>query len=357
MEIPNFGTFGTRVVGVKRARKMPIFEVETELADKVNERYRNLKYLVVGRYELVPAVGEEEFKGKEAPYDELAGQVGKEMVLDTQHDVTVDEYEKKLTTRKAPIPSEEKRLMPKLNLRDEATEGESGSGGMEPAPPTLHESEEGGRGLSPLLQVLIAIIILGLLTFALNYFGVIHLWGEKAVEPAQAVLPEPKVLPPVEQPASEEPTPTPTPVPIQVPKGVLTPDKEYPAQLNKMTVDQLRTLARETPGLGIAGRQVATASKDRVISELLRKRAGQLGVGDYTVQVSSWMTRRKADEEASRLVSGGMDAFVKRSSIAGETWHRVRIGRYATRKEAAAAASHLQDMLENHIWVARVSSR
>ncbi len=138
VEIPNFGTFATRIVGVKRARKMPIFEVEAELADKVNERYRNLRYLVVGRYELIPAVGEEEFKGKEAPYDELAGQVGKEMVLDTQHDVTVDEYEKKLTTRKAPIPSEEKRLMPKLNLRDEATEGESGSGGMEPAPPTLH---------------------------------------------------------------------------------------------------------------------------------------------------------------------------------------------------------------------------
>ena len=195
--------------------------------------------------------------------------------------------------------------MPKLNLRDEATEGESGSGGMEPAPPTLHESEEGRRGPSPLLQVLIAIIILGLLTFALNYFGVIHLWGEKPAEPAQAVLPEPKILPPVEQPAPEEPTPTPTPVPIEGPKEVFT----------------------------------------------------SSGVGDYTVQVSSWMTRRKADEEASRLIGGGMDAFVETSSIAGETWHRVRVGRYPTRKEAAAAESRLQDMLENHIWVARVSSR
>jgi cell division septation protein DedD len=205
--------------------------------------------------------------------------------------------------------------------------------------------------------VLIAIIILGLLTFALNYFGVIHLWGEKPAEPVQAVLPEPKILPPVEQPASEEPTPTPTPVPTEVPTGVLTPDEEYRAQLNKMTVNQLRTLARETRGLGIAGSEIATASKDRLIRELMRKRAGQLGVGDYTVQVSSWMTRSKADGEASRLIGGGMDAFVERSSIAGETWHRVRVGRYTTRKEAAAAASRLQDMLENHIFVARVSSR
>jgi hypothetical protein len=307
VEVPNFGTFSTRVVGVKRARKMPIFEVEAELADKVNERYRNLKYLVVGRYELFPAVGDEEFKGKEAPHDELVGHVGKEMVLDTQREVTSEEYEKSLTERKATIPSKEKRLMPKLNLKEEAMEGETRPGGMEPHPPTLHESEDGGRGPSALLQVLIAIIILGLITFALNYFGVIHLWGEKPAQPVQATLPAPKILPPVE-PAPKETTPTPTPVPIEGPKG---------------------------------SKKILPPS----------------GVGNYTVQVSSWMTKRKAEEEASRLVGGGLDAFVESGSIAGEIWHRVRVGRYPTQKEAATAASQLQDMLENHIFVARVSSR
>ncbi len=52
-------------------------------------------------------------------------------------------------------------------------------------------------------------------------------------------------------------------------------DEEYLSQLNKMTVHQLRTLARETGGLGIAGREISKANKERLISELLRKRAGQ----------------------------------------------------------------------------------
>lgn len=51
-------------------------------------------------------------------------------------------------------------------------------------------------------------------------------------------------------------------------------NEEYLSQLNKMTVHQLRTLARETGGLGIAGREISKANKERLISELLRKRTG-----------------------------------------------------------------------------------
>jgi microcompartment protein CcmL/EutN len=51
-------------------------------------------------------------------------------------------------------------------------------------------------------------------------------------------------------------------------------DEEYLSQLNKMTVHQLRTLARETGGLGIAGREISKANKERLIGELLRKRTG-----------------------------------------------------------------------------------
>jgi cell division protein FtsN len=68
------------------------------------------------------------------------------------------------------------------------------------------------------------------------------------------------------------------------------------------------------------------------------------------------MTPSKANEEVSRLSTAGFDAFVEDGTVGGEKWYRVRVGRYNTEKEAATAASRLQLMLENGIWVARVGS-
>ncbi len=51
-------------------------------------------------------------------------------------------------------------------------------------------------------------------------------------------------------------------------------DDEYHAQLDAMTVHQLRTLAREVGGLNIYGRQISKANKKLLISELMRKRRG-----------------------------------------------------------------------------------
>jgi len=52
-------------------------------------------------------------------------------------------------------------------------------------------------------------------------------------------------------------------------------DDEYRSQLDAMTVHQLRTLARQEEGLGIAGREISKANKDLLIQELMRKRAGR----------------------------------------------------------------------------------
>lgn len=49
-------------------------------------------------------------------------------------------------------------------------------------------------------------------------------------------------------------------------------DDEYKAQLDAMTVHQLRTLAREIGGLGIVGRQISKANKKLLISEMMKKR-------------------------------------------------------------------------------------
>lgn len=309
VEVPSFGTFGTRVVGVKRARKMPFFEPERELAEKVNERYKNLKYLVVGRYELVPAFGEEEYKGKEAPFDALVEEIGKESILDTHREITLEEYERDLAGL---TPSREKKPMPKLNLKEE----EEREPVLEETAPPATLRDIGGEtrgGMSPVLLVALGIVILGALTFALNYFGVIHLWGKKAPT-VVTTLPEPERFPPpveAEPPVEPTPTPTPTPTPEPVkPRPVEPPRVEIPPS----------------------------------------------GTGDFTVQVSSWITMGKANEEAARLKAGGLDAFVQEGMVGGERWYRVRVGRYATQREAAEAAKRLQAMLENGIWVARIGS-
>ena len=51
-------------------------------------------------------------------------------------------------------------------------------------------------------------------------------------------------------------------------------DADYYAKLDAMTVPQLRTLAREVGGLGIAGREISRANKEQLMSELMKKRAG-----------------------------------------------------------------------------------
>ena len=314
VEVPNFGTFGTRVVGVKRARKMPYFEPEKELVDKVNDRYGELKYLVLGKYELIPALGDEEYTGTEAPFDSIADQIGKEILIDTHRDVTIEEYQRSLAATKSAKPIKEKRLMPKLNLKDEGMEPETtpvGEEGPTSAPPTLRSNATGGDGPSPLLQVLIAVIVLGALTFALNYFGVIHLWGKK-VPAVVETLPEPDLTtqaPETTKAATTIPeTPTPTPTPTK------------PSKTGK---------PRPTVPASSAG-------------------------GSYTVQVSSWSTPSKANAEVKSLSDAGFDAFVEDGVVSGEKWYRVRVGRYASEKDAATAASQLQQMLENGVWVARM---
>ena len=333
VEVPNFGTFGTRVVGVKRLRRMPFFEVEKDLAERVNERYRDLKYLMVGRYELVPAQPEEEYQGREAPHDAVVDQVGKEMVIDTHRDVTIEEYERTLALKQATSEAKEKRAMPKLNLKETGMEEEVRESVPErpaEARGAMPEPVKERRGPSPLLQVVIALALVATITFALNYFGVIHLWGKRAPKISETILPPPEVAPPVAQmPPEVTPVPTPTPTPTPTP-GVTEgakPPVEKPAVKPALPVPGPETV-----------RPVIPPSTE---------------MGEYTVQVSSWMTLSKANEEVGHLTGAGLNAFVTKATVGGEIRYRVRVGRYATMKEAETAAARLSEMLENGIWVAR----
>ena len=78
---------------------------------------------------------------------------------------------------------------------------------------------------------------------------------QEEIEPILQQLPESRPTPPVGGP------------PKVLPEAAADAD-----DLDSMTVHQLRTLARSTPGLGIAGRQISKANRQVLIEELRRQR-------------------------------------------------------------------------------------
>lgn len=360
VEVPNFGTFGTHVVGVKRQRRMPFFEVEEELANKVNERYRNLKTLLIGRYEMIPVEGEVEYPGKEPRYDRMVEELGEEIILDTDRNIALEEYRRQLAELRPkepeveparpempeavappepPLeipeqeisqPPKERKLMPKegFDLREKPMEEPTQPVEPREPMPTLREIS-GGEAMSPWLQILIGIIILGAITFALNEFGFIHLWG-KLFAPKAPQVSETLPAPPVQPPATKEEAvvpeekgvePTPTPAPPEEPR--VTPEAK--------------------------GREV---KKPEPIVEP-PKPTIPTGVGRYTVQVSSWTTAADADRAVTKWKGAGFDAYVVEALVKGRTWYRVRVGRYATMAEAQEAVSQMRAVQENGVWVTK----
>lgn len=87
---------------------------------------------------------------------------------------------------------------------------------------------------------------------------------KKALAPTVA----PETPPAKEKPARSDP-------PASVMLDASADVQEYRAQLEMMTVPQLRTVARNEGGLGIAGRQISKANKEQLIEELLKKRSAK----------------------------------------------------------------------------------
>jgi cell division septation protein DedD len=222
--------------------------------------------------------------------------------------------------------------MPRLNLKDDSLESDPepiDSESNPPAPPTLRDVDGSGRGgISPLLWIVLGIIVVAGVVFALNQLKIIHLWGPKAAAVSEA-LPEPDL------PAPEETTPdaamqqegqeqiapsTPIPETTQEPR-ITPPPVEKPAKTSapKMTATSLPPT----------------------------------GTGNFAIQVSSWETQAKANEEAAKMTAAGYPAYVTEGTVEGETWYRVRVGRYATMADAQSALRQLSQVTETEPWIAQ----
>lgn len=101
--------------------------------------------------------------------------------------------------------------------------------------------------------------------------------------------------------------------------------------------------------------QVDTAPPPAPIEEP-RPTVVAAGEGIYTVQVSSWQSRRNAEADAARFQGQGHEVYVQRANIPekGGIWYRVRVGQFATKEEAQVLADDLVYQLQSGFWLDRV---
>lgn len=127
-----------------------------------------------------------------------------------------------------------------------------------------------------------------------------------------------------------------------------------PAAKEEMTFYD--TLARPAKGGEVARGEKEKAGKREVTSAGAEARPAARGAAAdgtertpkkagaevWTVQVNAFSQGRDADRLAKRLKDKGYDAYVVSTDVKGKTWHRVRVGHFATQAEARALQEQLK---------------
>lgn len=142
---------------------------------------------------------------------------------------------------------------------------------------------------------------------------------EKRDAPAEDLKPPPVPATPPSQPAAQTAKPNPAPA-VRETKPVPSPVKASPAPV-----------AAETASVAQPGPQ---------------------GQG-FVVQVAALNVRSEADAIVKRLASKGYAAFVQASTGGSPSVFRVRVGPFASRREADALAAKLQKEEQFKPWVTR----
>ncbi|KAB2922844.1 MAG: SPOR domain-containing protein [Bacteroidetes bacterium] len=189
--------------------------------------------------------------------------------------------------------------MPNLNVKGET-------------PRSSAPASSGGGGIPKvLIIILVVVVVLGGAAFVLNTTGVVKLWGKKKAQPVLVSTPE-ETLPVTAQEVPGAPVDTTSPA---------------------MAVEEnLTKLEANAP--------VPAAETKTVVK----------GSGAYTVQISSWPTREKAEAQAKVFADAGFEAFTEPLG----TYFRVCIGRYETKAAAKAQAVQMEPMLETMPVIAKV---
>jgi cell division septation protein DedD len=233
--------------------------------------------------------------------------------------------------------------MPDLNLQEEGPlENPESSGELGDVIETTEEAPaKKGGGVGMILVVVLVLAVVGGGAFVLNKLGVVHLWGKKPA-PAVVQLPEQQ---PAEQMTAQATEANQTQM-IETPP--IDENAKAPAQ------------AAAKKGEGKSGVKPASKSVPKLaVKEMPPPATANVGdmKGEYTVQVSAWRDKGIAEEMVRRLGEAGYPAFVEDRAYKGGTWYTVRIGRYASRKDAESAIQNFGEGLKTSYWIDKVKAQ
>ncbi|MDR2013941.1 MAG: SPOR domain-containing protein [Rhodanobacter sp.] len=113
---------------------------------------------------------------------------------------------------------------------------------------------------------------------------------------------------------------------------VVIPDAELSAKAK--AEQQARTAAANPPTQTAATTPAATTPTPTTPAA---------GAGRYILQVGSYPDSKVADEQKAKLAMAGYTSQVQPVTIDGKTWHRVRLGPYASASDLQAAKRALSD--------------
>ena len=128
------------------------------------------------------------------------------------------------------------------------------------------------------------------------------------------------------------------------------PAKESKAEEKIAKAETPKAPPRDKQPAKSARQPSATASVDEKSPPATREEQGQKTEAVkkdsaeqvWTVQIKSSPDKKYADTWVERLKAKGYDAFVVEGDVKGQTWYRVRVGRFAARQEAEALRTALE---------------
>jgi len=221
--------------------------------------------------------------------------------------------------------------MPDLNLQDEGSlevveDSEEHSEGS--TTPEEETSKKKGGFAAIIIGALILIVVGGGGAFLLNKLGVIHIFGGKKAAPAVVQLQDQQTLP--TETATQE-------AGARQPQMIETPpvgEKGKAASSSKKSGEKAvaKTAGKEMPAPALSGK----------LQEMK---------GEYTIQVSAWRDKEIAQEIVRRLADAGYPAFAEDRAYKDATWYTVRVGRYASRKDAEMAVQSFAEELKSSYWI------
>jgi cell division septation protein DedD len=223
--------------------------------------------------------------------------------------------------------------MPDLNLQEDGSlENLENSGELGDERATSEEAPaKKGGGMGVILVVVLALAIVGGGAFVLNKLGVVQLWGKK---PAPAVVQLPD-----QQPAEQT--------------------TDQATEANQTQMIETPPVDEKTKAPAAATKSASKPAQKPAVKEMPAPATANVGdmKGEYTVQVSAWRDQGIAQEMVKRLGEAGYPAFVEDRAYKGGTWYTVRIGHYASRKEAESAVQDFGEELKTNYWIDKAKAK